>query len=278
MSTIKSLRCIAFIFSLLSLHILTACSATEVKVKDYSSTSCPSNDSNMKPDKNVASMASGYYVLYASYYKPEIAEFSLNGKYATGKTEVVSKSFNYNIQTRLNPKEYSLFPVKMVSLVEMPFRTETNQNLQFGAACQLSNAITEDRSLGQAPIGSFYLVANKDNFVTLEDGSNPNPNTRVKFTLLNPTTQETEEATFSLAEITGQSVKNSATPPLESAKEQVKNLIFGKSNSGSSWEIQSGKITNLSEPNNFFSITTEKGGELIKAQILDIEFLPPEEK
>jgi hypothetical protein len=273
MSTIKSLRYIAFIFSLLSLHILTACSATEVKVKNYSSTSCPSNDSNMKPDKNVASLASGYYVIYATYHQANFSQVNLNGRYATGQSEVSSKSFNSKIQARLTYDQSTDFPVKMVSLVEMPQPSDTSQALYFSAACQLSNAYSDNSQLQKEPVGAFYLLASQYNFITLgEDAYTSDPLTKVKFTLLNASTNKTETAVFYLGEI----LDKPFTPPAPSLVEQIQNFI--NKNDYPQWKLQKRVRGPLNESYYYFSITKDIDVEPMVGQILNIEFVPPEEK
>lgn len=282
---------------LLTLSLLTACSpskAKEAEVKNYTSASCPTGTdgrSNLKLTRNVLSLSSMYYVFntVSSYVaRPEFAEISLRGKYAIGKTEVLSESFKPEVVDRLRYDNLPSFNIRVASVLEMPQRVTEDQILKLSHPCQVNSALLDNEKLRDEPRGAFYILSSKRSFIVLRDGSyTPESDTQVRFKLFNPGTEQIEEATFALSEVVGSSDTNAggnngtggdtARPPstlLDQVQQQLQswggNSDTAKGNKEQQWSIQQ----QIKIPYTYFTVTKEsEGKEPIVGEIISIEFV-----
>jgi hypothetical protein len=280
MFTIKNLRPTPLVplatpLLLLTLQLLTACGKQEIEVKNYASTTCAS-EQKVKLAKSVLSLASGYFIFNEARFVPDFAEVKVAGKYATGKTELLSDAFSSKIAQQLGLNGSPAYNIKVASALEMPEKIEKKQLLKFSAPCQAKNALLDNEQLRDEPgEGAIYLLASKKSFIFLHEGSYmPEPTTPVKFKILNTRTNLMEKVTIYLNQIiAGESVRKPSN-----FVEQIQNKILNwdKENeiaNNGKWSIHRNQTT--SEGNSrYFTLTKESdGGEPITGEIQSVEFV-----
>lgn len=287
MFTCKRFRLISLASYLLTVQLLAGCgagNAKETEVKNYTSISCPS-DPNAKLTKNIVSLASGYYIFNKTRIKPDFAEVNLKEKYATGRTEILSDVLARTVTDRLGYDGLSSYNVKLISLLELPERVVENQTLKLSQSCQINNALLDNEKLRGEPSGAFYILASKKSFIVLRDGSyTPNPATALKFKLLNPRTNQVEEAVFSLGEIVGDSSSgDSVSAPstfLDQVQERIQNWGKGDEAKAESkkWSIKQHIKIPYNQSYPYYTAVKESvgGGEPVVGEIQSIEFVQGE--
>jgi hypothetical protein len=286
MFTFKGLRLIVLATPLLlTMHLLTGCGTKEVEVKNYTSILCTNEQNRLS--RNVVSLASGYFMFNESRVVPDFAEVKLNGKYATGKSELSSEAFTPNISERLRFDGLNSYNVIIASLLEMPEKINQNQVLKFSAPCQAKHALLDNEQLRNQPKeGTLYLLASKKSFLVLHGGSYvPEPSTPLKFKVLNPRTNLMEKVTIYLYQVVSSGDFVSAPSTFV---EQIQNKIQNMLNWGRAEEIANNRKWSINRHTQavdgqnytYFSLTRESdtGGEPIRGEIQSVEFAPEEKE
>jgi hypothetical protein len=274
-----------FAVPLLALSLLTtysAVNAKEVEVRNYTSTPCSSE--KVELTRNITSLASGYLIFNAAKVN---AEVSLDGKYASGKTELVSDSFAQHVHVidRLRYDNLNSYKIRIISLLELPEKVEKSQVLKLSQACQINNTLLDNEQLRVEPAkGVFYLLSSKKSFIILRDGSyTPDQAVLLKFRLVNPRTQQIEEAVFPVGEVVdGEEDGNTSTsgdkarppsPVVSQVQQEVQNLGKNPDTKNKGWSIEKQVKIPYSFNYPYFNVVKDAGGEAVTGEILSVEFV-----
>jgi hypothetical protein len=271
MLSFKGLRSAILAVPVLTAVLLTACGSKE-EVKDYTSTACPSSESAALP-KNVASLASGYYMFNDAAKQPSSAQIKMNGQYATGKTATTFDAFSFPMRERLEATGENPSEIKIATVVQMPITTEKNQSFKFSHPCQINNALSENENEGlriEPTQGTLYVLSGSEAFILLLDGSlQPPEHLMVKIQLLNPQNGKIEEVIFNLNEVV--MVMNNPLPTKLDRSWQISdsnpNDTVGK------WRlVRNMHLTRSYQTYYFYAVVKEEKGKIIRPKIQNIEF------
>lgn len=273
-----------FALTVLVMPLFVACtpSPAQEAVKNYTAISCaPLSGSSL--ERNVATLASTYFMFRGIALPPHDVELHLNSFYATGTSQIDNQIFDIPTRERLGFNDINEAGfVKIASVLKMPTMDtqEKKQTLQFSDSCQINSAVAENVELSREPQGVFYLLASRKSFIVIGEGTyKPEPSLPVKFKLLNPRTQETEEATIALQQIIGGDYYSAPMSLTEQLTNKVQNL-FKKEDTGnnSQWSINKQIKVPYSPDHPYFTVTKQSEGETIVGEILSVQFAPEETK
>lgn len=272
MFTFSRLRPFMLVASLLTVQLLSACtSKNEEQVKDYTSSACAANASGYL-ERNIASLVSGFFIFKDGATQPTSASIKLGGQSATGTTDVATIAFSFPMRERLQPVGRTASEIKIASWLPLP-TTQKNQTFQFSHPCQIKNALSESENelLRIEPTqGVLYVLYSYNGFIILSDGAvRPPQNLIIKMQLLNPQNGKREQATFNLNQVV---TEEGLIPDRLEKSWQLENTKEAKWRIVKNMHLLNGKMKNYYDP------VKEENGNIIRAKIEAIEFVPEEIK